>query len=150
MRTAGTVEAEKSERGIGLNIVLLVYPPFESEFQFVIAVDLGQQLRQLAGVLALPVVAVRILSDAGVTGGIVIVDADGGNAEKSIGPQIRRKTKRAQGIRVQAFVVGIDQRRAAREAKRGGQDQRGAEGVRIVDRETGAPCRRFGRFRRDP
>ena len=34
-----------------------------------------------------------------------------------------------------ALVVGSDQHGAAREPKRAGQDQRGTEGVRIVDRE---------------
>ena len=98
--------------------------------------DFRKKLGKLARVLALLVVAVRILADACEAGGIVsAADGYGGNTEKTVGLKIGRKTQGAEGIRVQVLVVGIDQLRAAREAERAGQYQRGTEGVRIIDRE---------------
>ena len=106
--------------------------------------DLRKNLGKLARVLALMVVAVRILPDAGVTGGIV----SGADERWREHPgtrwfQIGRETQGAEGIRVQLLVVGKDQLRAAREAERAGQQQRWTEGVRVIDREQmrGAPVR---------
>ena len=48
LRTASVIETEKSQRGIGLNVVLLVQAALESEFQFVRTMDLAQHVTQLA------------------------------------------------------------------------------------------------------
>lgn len=58
--------------------------PFEAELQLMCPMDFGKKFRKLAGVLALLVVAVRILSDACVSGGIVVVDGYGGNTQKPV------------------------------------------------------------------
>ncbi len=58
------VEAEDADRRIGLDVVHLVQPPVKAEFQLVLAVNLIERGRQLAGILPEPVVAVRICARA--------------------------------------------------------------------------------------
>ena len=61
---------------------------------------------ELARVLALLVVAVRILPDVGVTGGIISgADEYGGNTEKAVAFKIGRKTQGAEGIQRSGFLL---------------------------------------------
>ena len=83
------LKLEVAQRGIGLDVILLVQATLESEFQFMRTMDLAQQRADLAGDLTLLVVAVWIVSRVGETRRKIIVDEHGGNAVEPIRLQIR-------------------------------------------------------------
>src|ERR1700722_6349007 len=98
--------------------------------------DLRKNFAELACVLALLVISVRILTNACETCRVVsATDKCRRNTEKSVGSEIGRKAERTERIRVETLIVSIDQRRATREAQSAGQYQGRAECVRVIDRK---------------
>ena len=115
IRTA-LIEAEEADGRIGLNIVHLVHPAVEAELEFVRAVNLVERDSKLSGVLAQPVIAIRVGSQVGVPCRKIGVEKNRGHAREPVALQIRRKTQRAQRIVDALRVVGVDVPHSARKA----------------------------------
>src|ERR1700722_11366132 len=99
-RRAGSIEIEYAVGGIGLDEVLLVLAPLETEFHLVRPERLVERKCQLPRVLALLVIAIRIASNVRVPGRVIraLIDEHGRHARKPVRIQVGWKSKLAQRI----------------------------------------------------
>ncbi len=93
------IEGEEANGGVGLDVVDLVDPAVKSKLDLVRAVHLVERGRKLSGVLAQPVVSVRIGADVGITSTRVLIDKDRWHPLESVALQVRGESQMCRADR---------------------------------------------------